>query len=234
MDLVVCDGPEQVAQEAADIVCRVLVERPDAVLGLPTGRTPLALYDELARRRRDGAVSFRRATVFALDELLGLREADPRTFRATLQGAIVGRVDLDPTRFHSPTGEGREYEDLIARAGGLDLVVLGIGRNGHIAFNEPGSDRASRTRRVALAPDTTEEMRATFAPDPPPGQAVTIGVATILEARRAVLLAVGAGKASAVARAVSGPIDASCPASWLRTHADASLLIDAAAAGRGA
>lgn len=234
MDLVVRDGPEQVAQEAADIVCRVLAQRPDAVLGLPTGRTPLALYEELARRRREGAVSFRRATVFALDELLGLRVGDPRSFRAALQGAIVGRIDLDPARFHSPTGEGREHEDLIARVGGFDLLVLGIGRNGHIAFNEPGSDRASRTRRVTLAPGTIEEMRATFAPDPPPGEAVTIGVATILEARRAVMLAVGTGKAAAVARAVSGPIDASCPASWLRTHADALLLMDAAAAGRGA
>lgn len=234
MDLVVLDGPEQVARKAADIVCGVLAERPDAVLGLPTGRTPLALYDELARRQREGAVSFRRATVFALDELLGLRVGDPRSFRATLQDAIVGRIDLDATRFHSPTGEGREYEDLIARAGGLHLVVLGIGRNGHIAFNEPGSDRASRTRRVALAPDTMEGMRAAFAPDPQPREAVTIGVATILEARQAVLLAVGAGKASAVARAVSGPIDASCPASWLGTHVDAVLLMDAAAAGRGA
>jgi len=234
MDVVVRDGPAEVAQAAADIVCRLLADRPDAVLGLPTGKTPLALYDELACRCREGAVSFRRATVFALDELLGLRDGDPRSFRATLRGAIVGRVDLDPSRFHSPAGEGREYEDLIVRAGGLDLVLLGIGRNGHIAFNEPGSDRGTRTRRVALAPATVEEMTASFAPDPPPREAVTIGVATILEARRVVLMAVGAGKAPAVARAVSGPIDASCPASWLRTHTDASLVIDAAAAGRRA
>ncbi|MEK7865721.1 MAG: glucosamine-6-phosphate deaminase [Planctomycetota bacterium] len=234
MDVVVRDGPGQVAVEAADVVCRLLAAKPDAVLGLPTGRTPLALYEELVRRCREGGVSFRRATVFALDELLGLRGGDPRSFRATLQGAIVARVDLDSTRFHSPEGDGGEYEGLIARAGGLDLVLLGIGRNGHIAFNEPGSARESRTRRVTLATATVEEMTAAFAPDPPPREAVTMGIATILESRRAVLLAVGSGKAPAVARAASGPIDASCPASWLRAHAEASLVIDAAAAGRRA
>ncbi len=234
MNVDVRDGAAEVAQAAADLVCRLLAQKPDAVLGLPTGGTPLALYGELARRCHEGLVTFRRATLFALDELLGLRDGDPRTFRATLQEAVVGRADVDPARFHSPDGDGAAYEALLARTGGLDLVLLGIGKNGHIAFNEPGSDRSTRTRRVSLTQETMAGMARAFAPDPPPREATTIGVATILEARRAVLLATGDGKAAAVARAVSGPIGPACPASWLRVHADATFLVDAAAAGRGA
>lgn len=234
MDVFVYDGPEGVGTAAADVVCGILARNPEAVLGLPTGRTPLALYEELVRRHQEGRVSFRRATVFALDELLGLRDGDPRSFRTALERVCVDRLDLDPSRLHSPDGDGTAYEERLASAGGLDLVLLGIGRNGHIAFNEPGSDRTTTTRRVALAEETIEDLSTTFAPDPPPRQAMTMGVATILSARRAILMAVGATKRDAVARALGGPIDASCPASWLRMHPDASFLLDAAAAGRGA
>ena len=183
------------------------------MLALPVGATPRLVYAELRRRHHAGGLSFARATAFSLDEYVGVARDDPRSFHRTLRDQLYDQVDLDATRIDTPDGAAADldaaaagYEQAIAGAGGIDLALLGIGGNGHIAFNEPGSPFTSRTRVVALAADTRAAAAASFGGiDAVPTDALTIGVATILAARQCVLLAHGAGKAAIVARALEGP-----------------------------
>ena len=229
-------GPPEVARAVADIVVELVRRRPDAVLGLPTGSTPLPLYRELIRRAEQGEVSFSAVTVFLLDEFVGLPDDDPRSFLATIRREFTDAAGIAPDNVHGPSTHGDldrtcvAYDGAIDRAGGVDLQLLGIGRNGHIGFNEPGTPFELATHVTELAPETRADAELQFGADEVPTRAITQGPATILLARRALLLATGATKAPAVAAMVEEAIADTCPASILRLHQQASAFVDAGAA----
>lgn len=228
------DAAAAVRSVASEIAARV---RSGFVLGVATGNTPLGVYAELARLVREEGLSFAGVTVFALDEYVGLATDHPASFHAFVERHVVLPLGLDPAQVHVPRGDGApersaaEFEERLARAGGVDLQLLGIGRNGHLAFNEPGSERDSRTRVVELARDTREANVADFPPgEAVPTHAVTQGIANLLEARQLRVLAFGAHKATIVARTLRDPIGSALPATFLREHGDAELVLDAEAA----
>ncbi len=229
-------APEEFAGRAADVVCAAVRERPAAVLGLPSGNTPLGLYDELARRVAEGNADLSRVTVFAIDEFHGVSPEHPGTNARYFREQLTSRVTLGA--FHllgsdaeQPEAECERFRSLIEEAGGLDLVVLGIGRNGHIGFNEPGSPLDSTARRVAL----TDTSREAYAPvfgslAETPAFGLTLGIADLLAARGALLLAKGVKKATAVARALEEPVTEALPASALQRHPALAVLLDRDAA----
>jgi glucosamine-6-phosphate deaminase len=216
-------------------------ERP-TVLGLATGSTPLGLYRELIRLHKETKLDFSRVVTFNLDEYYPMAPDDLHSYRRWMQEVFFNHVNIRPENIHVPDGMIRpeeveeycaDYEQRIRRAGGIDLQVLGIGRTGHIGFNEPGSTRQSATRLVTLDPVTRADAGAGFfGEENVPHQALTMGVGTILEARQVVLLAFGEHKAPIVARAVEGEITDSIAASFLQNHPDATFILDQASAGR--
>jgi glucosamine-6-phosphate deaminase len=237
--VVVLPSSEEAGLEAARIVAALVRAKPEAVLGLPAGNTPRPVYAELARLHRAEGLSFARVRAFNLDEYVGLGPEHLASFRRALDDGFYRLVDLPAAQAHAPDGRAADtaaaaagYEAEIAGAGGFDLVLLGIGGNGHVAFNEPGSPFDARTRVVTLSEATRAANRAAFDPAPVPREAVTIGIATILAARRVVLLATGSTKSAAVAQAIEGPITAQLPASALQAHGDATVILDGAAASR--
>lgn len=238
MKVIILDGPEAVAGYGADVFEAELAARPAAVLGLATGSTPLTLYRELSERCRSGQISFGSATTFNLDEYLGLGAADPQSYRHYMQENLFAHVDVHPARTHLPAADaadarsaGPDYEARIAAAGGIDLQLLGIGRNGHIGFNEPYSSLNSRTRVKTLTAETIAENARFFTDgEYQPHLAITMGIGTILAARRVLLLATGTTKADAVAQMIEGPVAARCPASALQLHDATTVVLDVAAA----
>ncbi|MBK0421589.1 glucosamine-6-phosphate deaminase [Leucobacter sp. CSA2] len=241
MDVRVLADLEALGNAAAEHLVAQVERKPDAVIGLATGSSPVVAYREwggLARRRE---ISLDRVRGFALDEYIGLDPEDPRSYHAVIRDDAVNVVGLDPERVRVPFARtvaeaaetGAEYERAIAAAGGIDLQILGIGRNGHLAFNEPGSAVDSRTRAVELTPETREDNARFFeSADQVPTHAITQGIGTILEARALLMIATGAAKAAAVAAAIEGPETEALPASFLRRHADVIWLLDEAAASR--
>jgi glucosamine-6-phosphate deaminase len=237
MEIVILPGPEAVCAAGAEIVARLLADEPDAVLALPTGATPRPLYAELVRRHRDEGLSFARATTFNLDEYVGVAPDHPGSFRRYMDEALFRHVDLPPSRAHVPDGLAADvpascaaYEAAIAAAGGLYLALLGLGEDGHVAFNEPTSSFASRTRIKTLSAASRAANQAAFGAAAVPSHVITMGLATILAARRCLLLATGARKARALAALVEGPLTSMVPASALQLHARATVLCDEAAA----
>lgn len=239
MDLRVFEDGDLLAAAAADAVEATLTATPTAVLGLPTGRSPLAAYAALRRRHAAGHCDFSRASTFNLDEFVGLRGPTPGSFRRAMDDALFTGVNLDPSRIHFLDGtaadldaECRRYDDALRAAGPLDLLLLGIGANGHIGFNEPGEALRARTHRVLLADRTRADNAAAFGGDPArvPAEALSMGMGAILQARRIVLLALGAAKAEAVARAVEGAITTRLPASFLQLHPAVTFYLDPEAA----
>jgi glucosamine-6-phosphate deaminase len=235
----VFDTSTTLARAAARDVARALAANPRIVLGLPTGSTPIPLYAELVRLHELGRANFRSATTFNLDEFLGIAPSDPGSFRTFMNGHLFNRVNLAAERIHflngvaaDPEAECARYERAIAAAGGIDLLLLGLGSNGHIGFNEPAPELQARTHRVTLTPETRASSASLFGGDADavPAEALSMGMATILQARAIVLLATGASKASIVERVVRGPITPQRPASFLQTHRDVELVLDAAAA----
>ncbi|WP_409048220.1 glucosamine-6-phosphate deaminase [Microbacterium sp. HA-8] len=220
----------------ADHIAALVRRRPETVLGLATGSTPLPVYAALRTRLAGVDVSHVRA--FALDEYVGLDPAHPESYARVIEREVVRPLGLDPARVRVPRGTlpgiehaGEDYEHEIADAGGIDLQILGIGSDGHIGFNEPGSSFASRTRVKTLTRQTREDNARFFAgPDEVPRHCITQGLGTILDARHLVLLAFGEGKAAAVAGAVEGPLTASLPASAIQLHERVSVVVDEAAA----
>ncbi|MCC2334652.1 glucosamine-6-phosphate deaminase [Cellulomonas wangsupingiae] len=240
MEVVIAPAPE-LARLAADAVERLLTARPDGVLGLATGSSPLAVYDELARRHAEHGLSFARARAFLLDEYVGLPADHPQRYRNVIDAELVARVDLPPGSVHGPDGLAADlpgacaaYERAIADAGGVDLQLLGIGTDGHVAFNEPGSSLGSRTRIKTLTRRTREDNARFFDGDVDavPTHCLTQGLATIMAARHLVLLAHGRGKAQAVHQLVEGPVSALWPATVLQLHPHVTVLVDDAAASR--
>jgi glucosamine-6-phosphate deaminase len=239
VEIVVLPTAAEACLRAARIVAEVVAARPAAVIGWPAGRTPGPVYAELLRRHREEGLSLARVRAFNLDEYVGLGPDHPASFRRALDEELYRPVGLPAANARSPDGRAsdpaaaaRAYEAEIAAVGGFDLVLLGLGGNGHVAFNEPGSPIDAPTRVVALSAATRAANHAAFAPEEVPREAITIGIATILGARRVVLLATGAAKSGAVAQSINGPITADVPASALRTHAEATAILDEAAASR--
>lgn len=233
--LVVAPDAATAGEAAADLVQEALAARPGPVLGVATGSSPLGIWAALARRHLD----LHAVTAFALDEYLGLPPGHPESYRAVVDREIVQVLGLEPARVHTPDAQGdpeaaaRSYEQAIVDAGGVDIQVLGIGRNGHIGFNEPGSSLAAPTH-VAELSDATRRDNARFfrSLDEVPTRCITQGVGTILRARRIVLIALGGTKADALAAALDGPVTSSLPASALQLHPDVVIVADEAAVGR--
>ncbi|MGF6227986.1 glucosamine-6-phosphate deaminase [Inquilinus ginsengisoli] len=238
MKVQILPDAEAVAAVAAAEILVEVAACPRLILGVATGRTMEPVYARLAQAAAEGA-EFGGVELFALDEYVGLAPGHAGSFRSYLERHVVGPLRILPERLHVPDGtsinpieEARRYEARIRAAGGIDLQLLGLGRNGHIAFNEPGSSFGSRTRIVRLAQSTRDDSRGALPPGmEPPRAGITMGVGTILEARRVLLLASGAGKHPAAEAMCFGPVSPACPGSALRLHPDATALLDRDAAG---
>jgi glucosamine-6-phosphate deaminase len=239
MDVIILKDSDAVAAEGAALLLQLLQTKSNAVLGLASGRTPLAMYKRLIDESRAAGLSFRDVTTFNLDEYLGLQPTDAQSYRAYMQRELFDHIDIDPGNTFlpecgagvDPLEVGPAYEKLIRARGGIDLQVLGIGRNGHIGFNEPTSSLNSRTRIKTLTRETVAANREHFDdPTRQPQLAITMGIATILDAGHIVLLATGSDKAAAVRQSVEGPVSAMCPASILQLHEKVTVLLDEAAA----
>jgi glucosamine-6-phosphate deaminase len=229
------------ARALARRIVTALAANPRIVLGLPTGKTPVGLYHELASIAAAGHADFSQATTFNLDEFLGIPPAHPGSYRRFMEQHLFSRVNLNPDRVHFLHGSARDaeaecsrYERAIVDAGGIDIQILGIGMNGHIGFNEPARELSSRTHRVRLKPETRRSNASLFGGNPHavPEEALSMGMATILQARAIVLLATGRSKAGCVERMVNGPITTELPASFLQVHHNVDILLDEAAAER--
>jgi glucosamine-6-phosphate deaminase len=241
MEVVILRDAKEIGGVAADAIGALLGRKPDAVLGLATGSSPLAIYDELAARCDAGLISFRRARAFTLDEYVGLPADHPERYRNVIDRVFVSLVDFAPDAVQSPDGLAADipaacarYENAIREAGGVDLQILGIGTDGHIAFNEPGSSLASRTRIKTLTRQTRIDNARFFNDDVDavPTHCLTQGLATIMAARHVILVAAGSRKAEAVHHMVEGPVTAMWPASILQHHPHVTALLDDAAAHR--
>lgn len=238
MEVIIQPSAEEAALVAARHVSRIIRGKPEAVLGLVTGGAPLALYTELIRMHREQGLDFSKVTTFNLDEYVGLPPEHPASCHTFMTEHFFRHVGIAPERTHIPDGNAphlpavcRRYEDAIRAAGGIDLQVLGIGRDGHIGFNEPTSSLISRTRIKTLTDETRRDNARYFdSPEAVPEHVLTMGIGTIMETRQVLLLAFGEAKAQAVAGAIEGPIMAMNPASILQMHGDAKFVLDEAAA----
>lgn len=241
MEVVITSDEGEAGRLGADVVTELLRRRPDAVIGVATGSSPLAIYDELGRRIDAGELSLKHARAFMLDEYIGLPPDHPERYHQVIHRDFVAKVDIEPRHVHGPDGSAQDvpaacaaYERAIAEAGGIDVQILGVGTDGHIAFNEPGSSLVSRTRLKTLTERTRLDNARFFDGDADavPRHCITQGLGTIMDARHIVLVAFGAGKAEAIRELVEGPISASWPATILQMHPHVTVLVDAAAAGR--
>ncbi|MEK0447434.1 MAG: Glucosamine-6-phosphate deaminase [Verrucomicrobiota bacterium] len=225
---------------AARMIAQLIRRKPEAVLGLATGSTPLGLYRELVRLHREEALDFSAVTTFNLDEYVGLGPQHPASYHRFMQENLFEQLNVRPELVHIPDGLAadvpafcEEYEARIKAAGGIDFQILGIGSDGHIGFNEPISSLTSRTRIKTLTPRTRSDNARFFASaEEVPHHVITMGIGTIMEAREVLLLGYGQGKADAVASAVEGPVSAQVPASILQFHPQARVLVDGEAASK--
>ena len=235
---VVCRDARSASLEAAKRFIAQIQHNPKSVLGLATGGSPVETYRFLIEAHQRGDVDFSSVTTFNLDEYLGLAAGHRQSFRYFMQQQLFDHINVPLESTFVPDGLAIDvanhcasYELMIRQAGGIDLQLLGIGHNGHIAFNEPGSAMDSRTRQVSLTPETIEKNARFFdSIDEVPRHAITMGIGTIMEARKIVLVAFGEAKADAVSKMLLGPIDESHPASVLQTHANVTVIMDEAAA----
>jgi len=234
MELIIKTDYEQMSKAAAQVVVDVLNTKPNAVLGMATGSTPLGLYQELVRLHREEQLDFSRVTTFNLDEYVGLPVNHPQSYHHFMRENFFKHVNIPPHNINIPSGTTSNYpafcawyEHRIKECGGIDLQILGIGSDGHIAFNEPTSSLSSRTRLKTLARQTIEDNARFFERrEDVPIYAITMGVGTILEARRIILVASGTHKARAVAQTVEGPVTSMVTASALQLHRDVTVFVD--------
>jgi len=237
-EIVIVPTPADAGALVADEIVRLVSARPDAVLGLATGSTPLPVYEAL--RPRLAGVDVSRVRGFALDEYVGIDPHHPESYRSVITREVVEPLGLNPDLIQTPNGAlatiehaGDDYEAAIAAAGGVDLQILGIGTSGHIGFNEPGSSFASRTRVKTLIEQTRADNARFFdSVDDVPMHCITQGLGTILAARHLFLLAFGEGKAGAIAGAVEGPVTSSLPGSAIQLHEHVTVVVDEAAASQ--
>jgi len=232
--LVVKENYEEMSREGARIVAAVVRKKPNCVLGFATGATPLGMYAELIRMHREEGLDFSKVVTFNLDEYVGLPPSHEQSYSYFMWRNLFDHINVDPRYVHIPMGTADDgeafcewYEQQIERFGGIDLQILGIGANGHIAFNEPGSSLGSRTRLKTLRPKTIEDNARFFKNrEEVPRFAITMGVGTIMEARQLLLMASGKAKADAIRATVEGPITAHFPATIVQMHRYATILID--------
>lgn len=240
MEVIILPDEESVGKEAARRIAALIRRKPDCVLGLATGSTPIPCYRELIRMHKEEGLDFSRVTTFNLDEYYPIDPRHPKSYRYFMDEHLFNHINIDRSRIFIPYGlspdpyeHARWYEEQIKAAGGIDLQILGIGHNGHIAFNEPGSSLASRTRVKTLTEETIRANARFFdRPEDVPRYAITMGIGTILEAREILLLATGEGKAEAVAGAIEGAVTSMCPASALQWHPRVTFLLDEGAASK--
>src|SRR5689334_13690588 len=239
MEVVIRNHETQCGATAADIIADAITSGA-ATLGLATGSSPLSVYRELIRRHRKEGLSFAGAQAFLLDEYVGLPPSHSQSYVRVIRAEFTSHIDIDSERVHSPNGvaddiftAAEEYDALIRDTGPVDVQLLGIGGNGHIGFNEPGSSLGSRTRVKTLTEQTRRDNARFFTGiDEVPRHVITQGLGTICDAKHLVLIATGGHKAEAIAAAVEGPLTASCPASVLQLHRHVTVVVDEAAAGQ--
>ncbi len=239
MKLIVCKDYNELSLKTAEVIAEVVKSKPDCVLGLATGSTPVGAYDELARMYREGELDFSNVRSFNLDEYYPMKADNPQSYHYFMNENLFSKINIKPENTRVPDGDCddpdlmcAEYEKDIAAAGGIDIQLLGIGRNGHIGFNEPDDRLYPDTHKTALTDDTMD-ANARFFDDgePVPNAAVTMGMGTILRARKIVIAASGASKREAVKGVLSGMLDTHCPASLLNVHPDVIFVVDEAAMG---
>lgn len=238
LQVIVKPDANQASRCVAELFANQIHRKPHSVLGLATGGTPIDTYRRLIEMNRDGQIDFQNVTSFNLDEYIGLSSDHPQSYRVFMNDNLFDHINIALDQTFVPDGcaldipsHCDQYESKIKSAGGIDIQLLGLGHNGHIAFNEPGSPAASRTRQVDLTTETTEKNARFFdAIEQVPRHAITMGIATILESRAIVLLALGEEKSAAVARMIQGPITESDPASLLRNHDRVTIVLDQEAA----
>lgn len=239
MEIVIEQNEQAASVAAARVIARLVREKPDCVLGLATGSTPLPLYGELIRMHREEGLDFSAVTTFNLDEYVGLEPVHEQSYHSFMWQNLFSQININPDKIHIPDGMTDNvpatcsaYEQAILDAGGIDLQVLGIGSDGHIGFNEPTSSFASRTRIKTLTQETVADNARFFDGDESkvPRHCITMGIGTIMDAGSTVMLAFGAGKAEAIAAMVEGPVAAMVPASILQHHSNAKVFIDEGAA----
>lgn len=238
MQIYIYPDKEKLAQAAASMIAGLVIEKPDAILGLATGDTPVPTYQEMIRLNREGVVSFEETRTFNLDEYVGIAPDHPQSYRRFMNEQLFNHIDIDMDNTQVPSGfadadAAADYDTQIEAAGGVDLQVLGIGRNGHIGFNEPGSD-FSRTTHIVELTENTRDANARFfdSIDEVPTHAVSMGIGTIMHAKKILLIATGANKADAVAEMLNGPITPNMPASVLALHQNVVVVLDADAAAK--
>ena len=234
MEVVISADYDEMSKAAAAVMAKVVRDKPTAILGLATGSTPLGMYKELIRMHQEEGLDFSQVTTFNLDEYVGLTGDHEQSYRYFMTENLFKDINVDIANTNVPPGISDDfkadcaaYEEKIKASGGIDVQVLGIGSDGHIAFNEPSSSLASRTRLKTLTRQTIDDNARFFdTPEDVPVYCVTMGVGTILEARKLILLASGAGKAKAVVDAIEGPVSSMCTASALQLHPDSVICVD--------
>ncbi|MHC4294863.1 MAG: glucosamine-6-phosphate deaminase [Planctomycetota bacterium] len=239
MEVIIGKDYEEISRAAAKVVADIIDAKPDAVLGLATGSTPLGLYKELIRLHKKEGLDFSKVTTFNLDEYVGLTPDHDQSYHYFMYENLFKHINVRMESTHVPSGTASDYmvfcdwyEQKIEDAGGIDVQILGIGSDGHIAFNEPGSSLTSRTRIKTLAePTISDNARFFKKKEDVPIYACTMGVGTILDAGKLILLANGAGKVEAISAAIEGPVSVMCTASALQLHPDSLFFIDEDAAG---
>lgn len=239
MEIIIKENGRVASEAAARVVARLVREKPDAVLGLATGSTPLMLYREMIRLHREEGLDFSQVTTFNLDEYVGLEKEHEQSYHTFMWENLFSQINIKAENVHIPDGMAEdipafcaEYERKMVEAGGIDLQVLGIGSDGHVGFNEPTSSFASRTRIKTLTQQTVADNARFFDGDESkvPHHCITMGIGTIMDARCNIMLAFGEGKAEAITATVEGPVAAIMPASILQHHPSAKIFIDEAAA----
>ena len=234
MRIIITDSYRQMGREAANMVAGQLYLKPDSVLGLATGSTPLPMYRRLIALHRSLGLDFSEVTTFNLDEYVGMAPDNPQSYHYFMNENFFRKVNIQPDHTHLPNGmvkdleaEGHRYDALIQQNGGIDLQVLGIGQNAHIGFNEPDVKFEARTHCVALDEETIRANSRFFeSPDEVPRDAISMGIKTIMQARKVLVVANGLAKAKAVKAVVSGPVTPECPGSILQMHPDCILVAD--------
>ncbi len=240
MLVIIKENYDEMSKEAAKQVAALVRKKPDCVIGFATGSTPLGLYKELIRMHKEEGLDFSKITTFNLDEYVGLPPEHPQSYHYFMWENLFRHINVNPSNVYIPMGMADDidafcewYENKIKEVGGIDLQILGIGANGHIAFNEPGSSLGSRTRIKTLTEKTRQDNARFFSSmEEVPKYAITMGVGTIMEARRLLLLASGTSKAEAIRATVEGPIMAKYPATIVQLHRYATVIIDKDAASK--
>lgn len=240
MEVIVKKDYDQMSKFAAELIAKIIRRKPNAVLGLATGSTPLGTYKELIRMHKEEGLDFSGVTTFNLDEYVGLKPDHDQSYRYFMNDNLFNHINIKKENTHVPDGMAADipafckwYEEEMKKAGGIDIQLLGIGGNGHIAFNEPGSSLGSRTRVKTLDENTRKDNARFFKTiDEVPKYAITMGIGTIMDARQLVLLANKETKADAIAKTVEGPITAMVPATIVQLHPKATIIVDKPASGK--